>query len=114
MELQMRVLGSIGINKTKDFKSVISLRQLSHKASAINRKKWIWIGLGLVAVPALQIYYVQEMLAAVIAFSLLFVAVSTAVLTIFFLVRTIKPVIAWATPKVTRVVHRSVGQHTSV
>jgi len=87
---------------------VISLKQLSHKASTINRKTWIWIGLGLVAVPALQIYYVQEMLAALIVFSLLFVAVSTAVLTIFLLVRTIKPIIAWATPKVRRLAHQSV------
>jgi ABC-type multidrug transport system fused ATPase/permease subunit len=88
--------------------SVISLKQLSHKASTINRKTWIWIGLGLVAVSALHIYYVQEMLAAFVAFSLLFVAVSTVVLIIFFLVRTIKPVIAWATPKIRRVVHQGV------
>jgi len=87
---------------------VISLKQLSHKASTINRKTWIWIGLGLVAVPALHIYYVQEMLAALIVFSLLFVAVSTAVLTIFLLVRTIKPIIAWATPKVRRLANQSV------
>lgn len=87
---------------------MISLKQWSHKASTISRKTWIWIGLGLVAVRALHIYYVQEMLAAFIVFSLLFVAVSTAALTIFFLVRTIKPIIAWATPKVRRVVHQSV------
>jgi hypothetical protein len=87
---------------------VISLKQLSHKALTINRKTWIGIGLGLVAVPALHIYYVQEMLAAFILFLLLFVAVSTAALTIFFLVRTIKPIIGWAMPKVRRVVHQSV------
>ena len=92
----------------KDFRSVISLKHLSHKASRINRKTWIWIGLGLVAVPALHIYYVQEMLAALVLFSLLFVAVSTAVLIIFFLVRTIKLIIAWATPNVRGVVHQSI------
>ena len=87
---------------------MISLKQLPHKASTINKKTWIWIGLGLVVVPALHIYYVQEMLAAFIVLSLLFVAVSTVVLAIFFLVRTFKPIIAWATPKVRRVVHRSI------
>jgi hypothetical protein len=86
---------------------VISLKQLSHKASTINRKTWIWIGLGFVAVPALHIYYVQEMLAAFVVLSVLFVAVTIAVLAIFFLVRTIRPIIAWATPKVRGVVHHS-------
>ena len=78
----------------RDFRSVISLKHLSHKASRINRKTWIWIGLGLVAVPALHIYYVQEMLAAFIVFLVLFVAVSAAALTIYFLVRSTKPIIA--------------------
>lgn len=67
-----------------------------------------WDRPGLVAVPALHVYYVQEILAAFIAFSLLFVAVSTVVFTIFFLVRTIKSIIAWVTPKVRPVMHRGV------
>jgi hypothetical protein len=87
---------------------VIPLKRLLHRVSTINKKTWIWIGLGLVAVPALHVYYVQEILAAFIAFSLLFVAVSTVVFTIFFLVRTIKPIIAWVTPKVRPVMHRGV------
>jgi hypothetical protein len=119
MELQMRVLcvsrdepGDWGLDRAgaspKDFGSVISLKQLLHKASTINRKTWIWIGLGLVAVPALHIYYIQEMLAALIVLTLLFLAVATGVLTTFFLVRTIKPIIASATPKIRRIVRKSV------
>ena len=87
---------------------MISFKRLSHKLPTINRKKWIWIGLGLVAVPALRIFYIQEMIAALIAFSLLFVGVSTAVLTVFLLVRTSKTIIVWAAPKVRRVMHWSV------
>jgi hypothetical protein len=84
---------------------VISFKQLLHKASAINRKTRIWIGLGLLAVSALHIYYVQELLAALILFSLLFVAVSAAALTIFLSVHASKPVIIWAAPKVLRAAH---------
>lgn len=87
---------------------MIPLKRLLQKASTIDKKTWIWVGLGLIAVPALRVYYVQELLAAFIAFSLLFVAVSIAVFAIFFLVRTIKPVIAWVTPKVLPVMQRSV------
>jgi hypothetical protein len=87
---------------------VIPLEQLSHKASTMNRKTWICIVLGLVAVPALHFYYLQEMIAALIIFSFLFGAVSIAALIIFILVRTTKPIIAWAMPKVRRAVHRSV------
>ena len=84
---------------------MISFRKLLEKASAINWKTWIWIGLGLVAVPALRIYYVQELLAALIAFSILFVALYAAVFAVFLLVRASKPILAWAIPKVGRVVH---------
>jgi hypothetical protein len=48
------------------------------------------------------------MIAALIIFSFLFEAVSIAALIIFILVRTTKPIVAWAIPKVRRVVHRSV------
>ena len=88
--------------------SLLFLKQLSHEASTMNRKTWICIVLGLVAVPTLHIYYLQEMIAALIMFSFLFGAVSIAALIIFILVRTTKPIIAWAMPKVRRVVHRSV------
>jgi hypothetical protein len=87
---------------------VIPLKQLSHKASTMNRKRWICIVLGLVAVPALHIYYVQEMIAALIIFSFSFGAVSIAALIIFTLVRTTKPIMAWVTPKVRPAMHRGV------
>lgn len=87
---------------------MISFKQLSHEVSAINSKIWIWIGLVVVAAPALRIYYVREMLAALIAFSLLFVAGSTAALTVFLLLRISKHIVVRATPNVGRVVRRGV------
>jgi hypothetical protein len=83
---------------------VIPFKQFLHEASKI-QKTWIWIGLSFVVILALHIYYVQELLAALILFSLLFVAVSAAALTIFLSVHATKPVIIWATPKVLRVAH---------
>jgi hypothetical protein len=81
---------------------VISFRQLPHKLSATNRKKWIWIGLA--AVPAIHLYYVQEMIAALIIFSVLFVGAATAVLIIFLLDRASQLITAWAEPGVARVI----------
>lgn len=78
---------------------MISFTQ-SPKLSAINSKKWIWISLGFAAGLATHIYYVQEMLAALIIFSVLFVGASIAAVAIFLLVRASKTIIAWATPKV--------------
>jgi len=85
----------------------ILLKQLVHKASDITKIKrtWIWIGLGFVAILALHIYYVQELLAALILFSLLFMAASAAALTIFLLVCASTPLIGWAMPKVLRIAH---------
>ena len=78
---------------------MISFTQLPQKLPAINGKKfngkkWIWIGLGLLALLSLRIYYVQEMLAALIIFSVLFVGASIAAVAIFVLVRASKPIIA--------------------
>ena len=79
-----------------------SLREFSHKLSP---KKWKWIGIGLVAVAAMQVYYVQEMIAALIIFSVLFFAGAVVVLIIFLLDRASQQITAWAEPGAARVVH---------
>jgi hypothetical protein len=84
---------------------VISFTQLPQKLSAISSKKWIWIGVGFAAGLATHIYYVQEMVAALTIFSVLFVGVSIAALATFLLVRANKPIMAWATPKALWVAH---------
>jgi Flp pilus assembly protein protease CpaA len=82
-----------------------SFRRLSHAGA--DRKNWIWIGVA--AVPAIRLYYVQEMIAALIMFSVLFVGAATVVLIIFLLDRASQQVVAWAEAGVARMVHRDKG-----
>jgi hypothetical protein len=84
---------------------VISSRQLLFKLAGTNGKRWIWIGLA--AVPAIRIYYVREMIAALIIFSVLFVAVATVVLIVFLLDRASEYAVTWAEVGVARLIHRS-------
>jgi hypothetical protein len=87
---------------------MISFRRVSELAT--NKKKWIWIG--LVAVPGIHFYYVQEMIAALIMFSVVFVVafvvVAAFVLIIFLLDRASQHVMAWTEAGVARVLHRVV------
>lgn len=86
---------------------MISFRQFRDRAW-IYRKTWICVALGLMALPALRIYYVQEMLAALIGFSILFGAIFAAVFAVYALTRASEPVMIWAGPKIGRAVQRSV------
>ena len=86
---------------------MISISRLSHKLAGTNRKRWIWIGLA--ALPAIRPYYVREMIAALIMFSVFFVGVSAVVLIIFALDRASQHVMTWAEAGVARLVHRAVG-----
>lgn len=79
-------------------RSVISFAELFRKLSAFCGKKWVLIGVGFVAGLAVHTYYVQEILAGLILFSLLFVVAYAVALAVFFLARASKPVIAWAAP----------------
>jgi hypothetical protein len=81
---------------------MISFRRLSELART-NRKRWIWIGLA--AVPTIRFYYVQEMIAALIIFSVFFLVVSTVVLIIFLLDRASQQIVVWAEAGVARLVH---------
>ena len=88
---------------------MISFTELSGRLAAVNRKNWIWIGLVLGAVAATQSYYLREMLAALILFSVLFLCIYVAAFAIFLFVRACKPLIAWAEPRVGKLVHLGVG-----
>jgi hypothetical protein len=86
---------------------VISLRQLQHNLPAlfrtITRTKWIWIGLA--AVLALRFYYVREMIAALMIFSVLFAAGAVVALVVFLVDRASRQIVIWAEAGVRPVAH---------
>ena len=84
-----------------------SLKQLQHSLPAllraIARTKWIWIG--LVAAVALRFYYVREMIAALVIFSVLFAAGAIVALAVFLVDRLSQQIVIWAEVGVRPVVH---------
>ena len=79
---------------------MISLKQL---LAAITRTKWMWIGLA--AVLALRFYYVREMIAALIIFSVLFAAGAIVVLAVFLVDRLSRQIVIWVEAGVRPVAH---------
>ena len=73
-----------------------------------NGKRWIWIGLAVA--PAIRLYYVQEMIAALIMFSVLFVGAATVVLIIFLLDRASQRAMTWAEAGLARLANRGKGE----
>jgi hypothetical protein len=69
---------------------MISFRSVS-KADV---RRWMWFGLFTLA--AIQVYYVREMVAALIIFSFLFTFVGVTALILFLLHRTSQRTLAWA------------------
>lgn len=69
--------------------------------------KW-WRWGGLIALVTLKFYYVQEMIAALVIFSVLFVGAATVVLIVFLLDRASQQIVVWVEAGVARLVHRVV------
>lgn len=59
-------------------------------------RKVTMILIGCAAVPAIRLYYVQEMIAALIMFSILFLVVSVVVFFLFLLDLAVGQIITWA------------------
>jgi hypothetical protein len=70
------------------------------------RMKWVLIGLGVL--PALRIYYVREMVATLMIFSILFVAGAAFVLVLFLLDFASQRLLSWAEAGVLRAAGRAV------
>ena len=67
------------------------------KANAKKARKWLWIGLAAFA--ALQVYLVQELIAALVLFSVIFVVVAVAAVALYLLDRAsqrILSAVCWA------------------
>ena len=73
-----------------------SLRELNTKKA----RKWLWISLAAVA--ALQIYFVQELMAAMVLFSVVFAIVAVAAFLLYLFDRASQRTLAWAEPQTKR------------
>jgi hypothetical protein len=86
---------------------VSSLKQLQHSLPvilrAIARTKWIWIGLA--AALALRVYYIREMIAALMIFSVLFAAGAVVALAVFLVDRLSQQIVIWAEAGIRPVAH---------
>jgi len=82
---------------------VISFRSVGGK----RKQKCVWVGLAALA--AIQLYYVREMLAALLLFSILFVFVSAVVLVLILMDRGIYCTLVWAEPGAARA--RELARH---
>jgi hypothetical protein len=78
-------------------------------------RKRLWIGLAALA--ALQIYFVRELMAALVLFSVLFAVVATVVLIVYLFDRASQRTLAWAEPKTigaVRLARRALGRAEEV
>jgi hypothetical protein len=72
---------------------------ISPKAvSESKARKWLWFALA--ALVAVQLYYVQEMLAALVLFSVVFAVVAIVALVVFVVDWAGQNAVAWAEPRV--------------
>jgi hypothetical protein len=78
---------------------VTSLERSWHKLSA-GGMKWLWIGLA--AIPATRLYYVREMVAALMIFSIFFAGAAMVVLVLFFIDLASQRFMVWAEAGVVR------------
>ncbi len=71
---------------------MISFKELSHKLLAT---KWRWVVFGLAAAPTIHFYYVREMIAALMIFSVLFAAIFVVIVVLFLLDRASERIVVW-------------------
>ena len=72
--------------------------KVSHKFSEKKVRKWMWVGLA--AFVALQVYFVQEMLAALVLFTGVFVIFAIIALVLYLVDQAGKWSIGWAGARV--------------
>jgi sensor histidine kinase regulating citrate/malate metabolism len=74
----------------------VTLREVNTKKA----RKWLWISLAALA--ALQVYFVQELMAALFLFSVGFVIIAVAALAIYLFDRAGQRTMDWAEPQTMR------------
>ena len=84
------------MRREKGCKTVKSLPGVNEKKA----RKWLWYGLAAVA--AVQLYFVQEMMAALVLFSVLFAVAAAVVVLVYLFDRASQRAMAWAEPRAVR------------
>jgi hypothetical protein len=79
---------------------MFSFDWVSGKLREKGTQKWLFIGLAILV--AVQVYYVQEMLAALLLFAVMFALVGGVFLILFLLDRASQRVVGWAEPHTVR------------
>jgi hypothetical protein len=81
---------------------VVNSGNLSHESREQKARKWLWIGLGAFA--ALQIYFVQQLLVALVLFTGLFVLCALVALAMYLVDRAGQWGLGWAGQQTKRAV----------
>ena len=89
--------------KQVNTKAVESFKAVNTRVNTKKTRKWLWIGLAIFG--ALQLYFVQEMTAALFLFSVGFVVIAAAVLALYLFDRASQRTMDWAEPQTQRVAH---------
>ena len=68
-------------------------------------RSWKWILIGFAALPAIRLYYIHEMIAALIIFSVLFLGMLMVLLILFLLDRASQQILVWTELGIVRGLH---------
>jgi hypothetical protein len=86
--------------KQVNTKAVESFKAVNTRINTKKTRKWLWVSLAVFG--ALQMYFVQEMIAAMILFSIGFVVVGAIALFLYLFDRASQRTVAWAEPQTLR------------
>ncbi len=97
--LRWNELELTGLERTSSVSAIVS-----SEVRARRWKKWLWIGIPTIAaVAAFQLYFVQEIIAALLLFTVLFVVVGFIVAVLWLIDRAGQRTVAWAEPQTRQV-----------
>lgn len=87
---------------------MISLKSITGNKAG----KWLWIGLAALA--AIQLYFVRELLAALLLFTILFAIVAFVAVVVFVIDQAGQRTMAWVEPQTKKVAEQVAGKTSGV